>query len=153
MTRVAVLTAALLLSGCSCDADPHELTGRCSMAFFTGAGTCHYTVQRVEPEPRDFYISTQDDVLHITATITVGEGEVRASLSDRADETTHEVLVKAGTPGTLTGTPWVGTKPNFTAADGKWYPLSLQALGTTAKHVVVDIEFKVDTSTDLTPHR
>lgn len=150
--RGAVLLTGLLLSSCACDADPHELVGRCSMAFLTGAGTCHYTVQRVEPEPRDFYISTQDDVIDITATLTTGEGEVRVTMSDYRDETKHEATAKAGAPGVLKGTPWVGHKPNFTAADGKWYPITLQAIGGPAKNVVVDIEFKVDTKTNLTPH-
>lgn len=151
--RLALLTT-LLLSGCSCEPDPRELHGRCSMAFFTGAGTCHYAVQRVEArEPRDFYIPTQDDHLDITATITVAEGEVRVALLDYHDEAKREVTAKAGAPGVLQGAPWVGEKPNSVATEGKWYSLTMQAVGGAAKNVAIDIEFKVNTKTDLTPHR
>ena len=151
--RGVIFVLGLLLSSCSCDADPHELSGKCSMAFFTGAGTCHYAVQLVETEPRDFYISTQDDHLDLTATITVGEGEVRVALLDYNDEAKREVTVKAGTPGVLQGSPWIGPKPDAADQTSKWYPLTMQAVGGTAKNVVVDIEFKVDTKTDLKPHR
>ncbi len=124
------------------------------MSFFSGAGTCRYTVRLVDnTEPREFYVSTQDDVIDITATITTGEGELQVALADYRDETKHETTARPGAPGVLKGTPWVGTKPNFTEADGKWYPLTMRAVGAPVKNVVVDIEFKVDTSTNLTPHR
>jgi hypothetical protein len=140
--------AALLLTSCKCESDPHEEDGRCTMSFPSGEGTCHFTVQLVESvESRKFYIPTTESTLRVTVKVSVGEGSVRAELADEQDRTNHEVTAKNGAPATLIGVPYIGQKPINNPGDDKWYPIVLQAVGSPAKNVVLDIAF----TTNLKP--